>query len=94
MIVDRIGENFLLLENEIAKLKLIGKITRKDILENVVESSEVRIFTLIDTILLRSSKESIELLRKYSQQSDAFELLNSLLANLRSAGLYAGLVTS
>lgn len=84
MIVDRTGENFLLLENEIEKLKLIEKVSRKDIVENIVESSDVRIFTLIDTILLRSPKESIELLRKYTQQSDAFEFLNSLLANLRN----------
>ena len=93
LLAGRIGENYLLLENEVGKLKLLESICEKDILENITEAVEVKIFTLIDLILSPSPKNAIPLLQKYMGTASEFEFLSSLLATIRNAGLYAGLVS-
>lgn len=92
LLATRIGDNLLLLENEIQKLALLDTITEADILENTIESVEVKMFQLIDTIMSGDIRKSRELFRKYLAQSEDFEFLTSFLGAVRKAGLYAGLV--
>lgn len=74
------------------KLKLLESVSRKDILENTKESTEIKIFTLIDSILSGSHTSFLPLLRKYAGTGEDLEFLHTLLGTIRNAGLYAGLV--
>lgn len=51
LLITRVGEDMLLLENEIQKLSLLSTITERDILENTIESIDVKIFSITDAIL-------------------------------------------
>lgn len=88
----RIGSDLLLLENEIQKLALLPSISEADILENTIESIEVNMFALLDSIMLGNVGKSKGLFQKYLAQFEDYKFINLFLSAMRKPGLYAGLV--
>lgn len=84
LLMERIGGDMLLLENEIQKLALLPAITEADILENTIESAEVVVFEITDALLAGNVVRSKLLLRKFhSQYESENEFLSSILRPLR-----------
>lgn len=65
LLIDRVGTNPLIVENEIQKIKLYKEsdknITREDILNLTTKTIEIDIFKLIDDIVKGNKEEAIEI---------------------------------
>ncbi len=86
ILMNRIGGNMLLLENEIQKLALLPSISETDILENTFESAEVIVFEITDALLAGNVGKSRILFRKFHSQFERDpEFLGSILGVIRKS---------
>ena len=64
LLIDRVGTNSLILENEVNKIKLYKDdktITKEDILNLTTKRPEIDIFKLIDDIVMKNKDEALEI---------------------------------
>lgn len=64
LLIDRVGTNPLILENEVNKIKLYKDdktITKEDILNLTTKRPEIDIFKLIDDIVMKNKDEALEI---------------------------------
>lgn len=64
----RIGDDMLLLENEIQKLSLLSALSEADIRENTIESIEVIGYHITDALLAGNIHKSRQLLRQFQSK--------------------------
>jgi len=93
LLSERIGNDMLLLENEIQKLSLLSTLSEADIRENTIESIEVIGYHITDALLAGNIHKSRQLLRQFQSKFEKDqEFLSAMLWAMRMPGLYAGLV--
>lgn len=85
LLIDRVGTDLFLLENEIEKLKIYKwkekKIEKQDILDITIKTIDLNIFTFIDHILLKRKEEAMVIYEELKRRNEEAIAIFIMLAN-------------